>query len=494
MNINTPDMRESGGETQHFGHTPTKSCLRCRKDYAIQKSSEQHCTTCGLVLVEGPLDWANPLVGRNLNGVVLEGIVGEGGMGIVYKALQLSVERHVAVKILDPTVAKSFADVKPRFFREAKIIAKLSNHPNIVSLYDFGQTQEGLVYFITELLEGETLGTLIQRRSLSIDEILSIVTQVCTAMSAAHAMNVIHRDLKPDNIFLVEDVVKILDFGLATDPECDVNRLTLAHDIIGVPQYLSPEQANCSEVSARSDIYSLGVIVYEMLTGKRPFPTEFTTDLLERHRSEPAPPLVGNIPETLRVLVMRMLEKNPDDRPQSMDEIKARIKSIQIGVGSQKIEKTEVILADQFTKKKSKILPKIIMGASILLVLLALLIAALVWLKQGEKAREIDSKTHAQSVQMQEHDVVLNQTALPIYDGVIQAIGRMVELNEKYSSTKKPTRPPEKKHKKDAVKQQKQIAPKPDNKRDIEKKPEGEDSQPKKDNGSGSEGNFGWGR
>lgn len=197
--------------------------------------------------------------------------VDKGGMGAVYKAIQPGLSRTVAVKLLPPDVGKELAFEK-RFRREAQTMAKLS-HPNIVSVYDFGETSEGHLYFVMEFIEGSDLRHLIREGELKPEQILPIINQVCDALQYAHDNGVIHRDVKPANILIDKSgVVKVADFGLAKpgDASAEASMISIAGFSVGTPSYMAPEALEEGDIDHRADIYSLGVVIYEMLTGTTP--------------------------------------------------------------------------------------------------------------------------------------------------------------------------------------------------------------------------------
>jgi len=256
--------------------------------------------------------------------------LGAGGMGAVYLAEHVVIERKVAIKILSQDFATK-ADLVQRFIQEARAAAKIG-HENIVEVYDFGETASGSVFFAMEYLEGRDLASLIQQASaLDAKRVRPIVLQICRALSAAHTKQIIHRDLKPENIYLIEregraDFVKILDFGIAkiTNVEEGGGRLTRAGMIFGTPEYMSPEQARGEVPDHRVDIYALGCILYEMLTGKVPFQADSFMGTLTKHMFEmPEPPsrrARWPIPQDLELICMRAIEKDRDRRFQSMLE------------------------------------------------------------------------------------------------------------------------------------------------------------------------------
>lgn len=265
------------------------------------------------------------------------GKIGEGGMGVVYKGEHILINKPVAIKILYPHLSLS-EEVVLRFLREAQAAANLS-HPNICQAIDFGEIKEkALFYMVMEYLDGKTLEELLREKGrFQFWELIPILIQICKGLKFAHDRGVIHRDLKPENIMVIKDsegneVVKILDFGIArltqradsfTTPS---SKLTRAGFIVGTPQYISPEQAMGEEVDHRSDIYSLGVIIYELLTGRRPFQSENPIKEMGLHITQPPPPFVKvipgiRVPPFFEKLVFQMLEKDPNKRPSSVDEI-----------------------------------------------------------------------------------------------------------------------------------------------------------------------------
>ena len=280
----------------------------------------------------------DPLLGRVLNErfKILEAL-GSGGMGRVYKAIQAPLDRPVALKVLNPQYGQEKdPGFQRRFFFEASVTAKL-RHPNTVTVIDYGKTDDGIFFIAMEYLEGQTLSQLLtQVGPLPWPRALDIAQQIARSLREAHKIGLIHRDLKPANVMILNqetdhDVVKVLDFGLVKSflPDngqipADVS-LTQAGVILGSPQYMAPEQAR-NIADPRSDVYSLGVVLYQMLLGRPPFLAEQSIDIIVKHLNEPPPAFSAiwpnhTIPAEVEALVMKCLAKRPADRFDSMDGV-----------------------------------------------------------------------------------------------------------------------------------------------------------------------------
>jgi len=249
----------------------------------------------------------------------VEKIIGRGGMGVVYKAIDAALGRPVAIKMMTASYAED-ADLLKRFYREAQFTGNL-HHPNIVTVYDLGDL-EGNPYFVMEFLEGESLDSIIgSRREVSLLQKLSYITQVCSGLEYAHRQRVVHRDIKPANVMVMKDgAVKIVDFGIA---RLGNDRLTRPQQVMGSYHYMSPEQINDKEVDARTDIFSTGVVLYQLLTGRLPFDASDVVSTLMKVINTPAPPLsefVSGYPQELDEIVNKALQKNKEDRYQSAEE------------------------------------------------------------------------------------------------------------------------------------------------------------------------------
>jgi serine/threonine-protein kinase len=278
----------------------------------------------------------DPFVGRTLDDKYLvEEPVGAGGMGAVYRARHLSMDRPVAIKFLHQRLVEDEA-ARNRFQAEALAAVKLC-HPNAVSVTDFGQTSEGVVYIVMELLEGRTLREILNREApLETARATSIMLQTSDAVAAAHVAGIIHGDLKPSNILVTQSadqpaVVKVLDFGIATffaDDDEDAPVLVQPNTVIGTPRYMSPEQHNGNELTPAADVYSLGVILYEMLAGMAPFSGSTPAEIAEKHANDPPHSpreIVAAIPQDVERIVLHALEKQPSDRPANAGEFRREL-------------------------------------------------------------------------------------------------------------------------------------------------------------------------
>src|SRR5215217_1461917 len=254
----------------------------------------------------------------------IEREIGTGGMGTVYLATHLELERPVAVKIIKRECA-SDADVNDRFLREARTMAKL-RHGNAAMIFDAGNLPDGRHFIVMEFVEGETLSQALAREGrFPASKAVSIATQICDVLEEAHRLGIVHRDLKPSNILLGKRGVCVLDFGvakvLASSAESTFTHAsTGSGQLIGTPRYMSPEQCLGQRVGARSDLYSLGVLLYEMLAGRPPFVDPLQSALLVKQATAPAPPLPRlrqDIPRALALAVHSLLAKRPEDRPRT---------------------------------------------------------------------------------------------------------------------------------------------------------------------------------
>ncbi|WP_434044722.1 MULTISPECIES: protein kinase domain-containing protein [Sorangium] len=278
---------------------------------------------------------SDPLLGKVLNQKFkIHSLLATGGMGVIYRGEQIALERQVAIKVLTPTNSSNQIDPNfhKRFFLEASILARLQ-HPNIVTVFDYGRVEnmEPERYFMAmEFLEGETLFRRLRKAGrLSAPDAMGIARQIARGLREAHKHGVVHRDLKPSNVMLVPgedtgELVKILDFGLVKVLADDSEELTQQGSFLGSPRFMSPEQISHGKVDLRTDVYSLGVIVYQMLCGKVPFEAQNSVQILIAHLQQPVPRMrernpEADVPEVLEAFVMRCLSKEPDGRPANME-------------------------------------------------------------------------------------------------------------------------------------------------------------------------------
>ena len=257
----------------------------------------------------------------------IESVLGEGGMGTVYRAVDTKLNRRVAIKVLSNELADAAA--RRRFQREARMASSL-NHPHIVMVHDVGEW-EGRQYLVTELVDGGTLKDWAAVKKRPWREVVELVTGVADGLAAAHAAGILHRDIKPQNVLVSKSgYAKLADFGLAKletpfSPAPDAETRTLTETqagvVVGTIAYMSPEQASGQRLGARSDVFSFGVLLYEMLTGRRPFEGRSGLEVLRAIMDAPAPPLGNEIPQPVRAVVEKALEKNPAERYQTMQEM-----------------------------------------------------------------------------------------------------------------------------------------------------------------------------
>ena len=259
--------------------------------------------------------------------------IGHGATGAVYEGVQIAVDRRVAIKILHKAY-ESRSDYKERFNREAQAIARLS-HTNCITLYDFGYSEEfESLYMVMELVDGEELYHILKQGRLPFRRALKIGIQIAEALGHAHKHGILHRDLKPENVIVTrDDEVKVLDFGLARMLDLfneggGGRRLTADGAVFGTPAYMSPEQcAGERDVTVQSDIYSLGVLLFQLFQGELPFDSKDVVQILVQHAKDPPPPISAPIPQKLRSLIMRMLEKDKAKRPATAAEVADTLRS-----------------------------------------------------------------------------------------------------------------------------------------------------------------------
>jgi tRNA A-37 threonylcarbamoyl transferase component Bud32 len=309
--------------------------MDCPSCHAPVDDSQRFCPACGTVVTPADAQGPDPLIGQILGSKYkVIRLIGEGGMGAVYEGEQQlgTTKRKVAVKTLHPHLSRD-PKIKARFEREVGTIAELE-HPNTIQVYDFGTTPEGILYIVMEFLHGKSLADALEKQgAMPPERVQAILEQVCGSLEEAHARGIVHRDLKPDNVVLVEragkrDFVKVLDFGIAKrsrEEDKDEQKLTQQGMVLGTPPYMSPEQFTGRPIDARSDIYSLAVMAYEMLSGKLPFHADTAWEWATQHMTQqPIPieslPEGAHATEAMRGALRRALAKSPDDRFQTVRE------------------------------------------------------------------------------------------------------------------------------------------------------------------------------
>ena len=309
------------------------------------------------------------MIGQSISHYEIIEKLGGGGMGVVYKAKDTKLDRYVALKFLLPHVSADDEE-KQRFIHEAKAASKL-DHNNICTVYEVDETDDGQMFIAMAHYEGETLKKRIEKRPLKLDEALDIAIQVAEGLTKAHSKEIVHRDIKPANIFLTSDgVVKILDFGLAK--LAGQTKLTKEGTTLGTVAYMSPEQTRGEDVDHRTDIWSLGTIIYEMVTGQIPFKGDYEQSIMFSITNDTPEPMTGlrtGVPMELERIVDKTLKKNPDERYQNISDMLVDLKAIKEHTGStMKIGPTE---AKEVPEKKKSLRRLIIPLAAGLVLILA---------------------------------------------------------------------------------------------------------------------------
>src|SRR5580658_2775145 len=308
-----------------------KDATKCGKCCAVQRRN----TTARRMPQQPEVPSPEPPAPRRLGNYEILDKLGEGGMGEVWRARDQRLHRTVAIKIL-PADVSGDASRRARFEQEAHALAAL-NHPNIVAIYDVG-VDAGRAYLVSELVEGEPLRAMLDRGALPVRKAIDIAGQIADGMAAAHALGIVHRDLKPENIMLTRSgQVKILDFGLAKQAPTSSgeNTATMALSqpgtVLGTAGYMSPEQVRAEPVDARSDIFSFGAVLYEMLTGRRAFQASSSVETMHAVLNAEPPEFdgeLGKLPPALTTIVRRCLEKRPEQRSQSAADLAFALRSI----------------------------------------------------------------------------------------------------------------------------------------------------------------------
>jgi serine/threonine protein kinase len=311
-----------------------KICPACSKDFADEVP---RCDTCGvglLALTVGEATKAEALIGQVVSErYKVERILGRGGMGTVYACRHVVVGKDLALKVLRPGNEPTEA-VLDRFVREAQAAARIKSR-HICEVLDFGQLPDGSLYAVMELLVGEDLSRALRKGRLRTRELLHVFAQAADTLALAHDAGIVHRDLKPDNLFLLDDegdplFLKILDFGIAKFADKGPAQLTETGVILGTPFYMSPEQARGEPLDHRTDVYSLGVVMYRAFTGRLPFVADSTIGVLARHVTDPPEPPshITSIDPGLERVILRCLEKKREARFASMRELAGALRAV----------------------------------------------------------------------------------------------------------------------------------------------------------------------
>jgi serine/threonine-protein kinase len=320
-------------------------CPRCRHAF---RASERVCPRDNVALE--PAATIDSRIGTIMGNHRLVDVLGTGGMGVVYLAEHVYIGTRAAIKILHEKYAAE-SDAVGRLLQEARAAAAIG-HVNIVAVTDFGETHDGLAYIVMEYVDGRPLDALLDEEApLPLFRAINIVNQIGSALGAAHEKGIVHRDLKPENVMLVQrngrrmvmraglvetettyDQVKLLDFGVAKMLDTELSRRTLSGTVIGTPGYMAPETARAREVDHRIDIYALGVMFYEMLTGKLPFDAATPMDMMLAHCGKPVPRLRERNPQAevtpaAEALILRCLAKVPEHRPDDMQHFLVELQS-----------------------------------------------------------------------------------------------------------------------------------------------------------------------
>src|SRR5215469_14541300 len=322
---------------------PTLDAPRCPQCRRPLDDAPNFCPACGedlRGLSPESTTLAGPWVGAIIDGRYrLTEKLGEGGMGTVYKVEHVRMGKVLALKLLRPEVARD-KKIKQRFHQEARLVSKLS-HPNTIQVFDFGELEDGSLYIAMEYLSGRDLAwTLRTHGSLPERRAISIVTQVLGSLSEAHENNIIHRDVKPANIMLLkgragEDRVKVLDFGIAKLTEDEQRKhITGVADFLGTPAYMSPEQAKGESLDSRSDLYSVGAMLFELVTGRGPFVGPTPLSIITKHMTESAPRFAEVAPDkaispALEQVVRKALAKRREERFANAEEMRAALEGLQ---------------------------------------------------------------------------------------------------------------------------------------------------------------------
>lgn len=372
--------------------------------------------------------------------------LGHGGMGTVYKARHKQLGNYVAIKVINPELLEGKNETKEnarkRFVNEARAVSQL-NHENLIGLKDFGVTAEGAAYMVMDYVGGKTLDDLIQRGPLEHQSVLQIFKGICDGLGHAHSLGVVHRDIKSANIIISKDAngtetPKLLDFGIAriTGDDGKTQGLTATGEIFGSPLYIAPEQSLSSKVDARADIYSLGCVLYECLTGKPPFKGDTAMHTVMMHLNSPIPSISqsGNkeLPADLDIIINRCLQKEPADRYQSTKELKADIELVLAG---KKLKKPAQVRTKRTKSAANSPKTALIISLGCLLLLLTLAAVRSGRLQSGH-SKDINSLAYEKDTQeafaaFQRGDystaIYMQQASIAIYQEEIETLAKKLE-------------------------------------------------------------------
>jgi serine/threonine protein kinase len=365
------------------------------------------------------------MIGKQIGPYIIQEKLGEGGMGVVYKGIHKDIEQTVAIKVLYPQYAKD-ENFRERFKREAKVQAKL-HHPNVVNILNYLEDEDGNMYIVMEYVGGGSLEDKMRTGKISLSDSVSVIIQVLNALSYMHSNSIIHRDIKPSNIMFADSIVKVSDFGIAK-PMSDKG-LTKTGAIVGTVWYMAPEIIKGEDPTPASDLYAVGVILYQLLTGRTPFYGKTDFEVMKSHlEKEPQPPetLNPNLPPGTWDLIKRALAKNPKERFSSADEFKqALIDWFSRVEDLQKIKSVDLTNLQSFqvnNVKKVAINKKyVLIGLFSLLIVSLSLIVVLLLSQRKEKPKDVPGLLKmdtppAQPIQAsppkQEHQPTTSQTGV----------------------------------------------------------------------------------
>ncbi len=361
------------------------------------------------------------MIGKIISHYKITSEIGSGGMGIVYQAEDTILKRKVALKFLPPEIMRN-DEMRKRFINEAHITSVL-DHPNICNIHDIIETHEGELCIVMSCYEGKTLKTLLEERTLEYEEIYTIFKQISEGLNAAHQNGIIHRDLKPANILITaEGIVKILDFGLARI--LDQPQITKSFAAVGTVYYMSPEQLSYKRIDKRTDIWSLGVILYEMLAHKRPFENDYSQAIIYSILNEsPAEINLPDTPEVLKLkgIIFKCLQKNPGNRYQSLLEIIEDISKESVNISP--------------SKKTNKIIKKITALSAALIITALILAAAFLWLNKNEFFNQSNRQLQKQIAVVPFLNVGRDSANQVLCEGLIETLtSQLTQIQKFYGS------------------------------------------------------------